>query len=59
VSLLAPQRLIDEYQIVVIPLVLGRGRTMFEGVRERVPLTLTSSRTFRNGNVLLRYQPRG
>jgi hypothetical protein len=39
-------------------LVLGRGRTMFEGVSQRVPLGLTSSRTFRNGNVLLCYQPK-
>ena len=59
VSQLAPHGLIDEYQIVVLPLVLGKGRTMFEGVQERVPLKLTSSRTFRNGNVLLCYQPKG
>lgn len=57
VSQLAPHRLIDEYQIVVIPVVLGKGRTLFEGVKERVPLKLTKTRAFRNGNVLLCYEP--
>lgn len=57
VSQLAPEGLIDEYQIVVNPLVLGKGRTMFEGIKDRLPLNLTKSRTFGNGNVLLCYKP--
>jgi dihydrofolate reductase len=57
VSQLAPHRLIDEYQIVIRPVALGRGRTIFEGVGERVPLRLKTSRAFRNGNVLLCYVP--
>jgi dihydrofolate reductase len=56
VSQLAQANLIDEYQIVVHPLVLGAGRTMFEGIVAKLPLKLTSSRSFRNGNVLLCYQ---
>lgn len=57
VAQLAPEGLIDEYQIVVNPIVLGDGRTMFEGVKERLNLKRTNSRTFENGNVLLCYEP--
>jgi dihydrofolate reductase len=56
VSQLAQEGLIDEYQIVVNPVVLGKGKTMFEGIRERVTLKLASTRTFGNGNVLLCYE---
>jgi dihydrofolate reductase len=59
VSQLAPEGLIDEYQMVVVPVVLGTGRTMFDGLKGRLALKLTSSRTFANGNVLLCYQPTG
>ena len=55
VSQLTEARLIDQYQIVLCPVVLGRGRTLFETVREKVSLALTSSRSFRNGNVVLTY----
>jgi dihydrofolate reductase len=57
VSQLAQHGLIDEYQIVVVPVALGKGRTLFEGAKEKVPLRLTKTRTFRNGNVLLCYEP--
>lgn len=58
VSQLTPHGLIDEYQIVVNPVVLGAGRTLFEGVGQRVPLSLVKTRTFSNGNVLMCYGPK-
>jgi dihydrofolate reductase len=57
VSQLAPENLIDEFQIVINPIVLGSGRTMFDGVKERLSLRRTKTRTFSNGNVLLCYEP--
>ena len=57
VSQLAQEGLIDEYQIVVNPVVLGKGKTMFDGVKEKLNLKLTTTRIFGNGNVLLCYLP--
>jgi dihydrofolate reductase len=55
VAQLTEAGLVDEYQIVVVPLVLGAGRTMFEGVTGTVDLALTRTRTFGNGNVVMWY----
>jgi len=57
VSQLAQERLIDAYQVVVNPIVLSKGRTMFDGVKEKLNLKLTKTRAFGNGNVLLCYEP--
>ena len=38
-------------------LVLGKGKTMFDGVVNAIRMKLTTSRTFNNGNVLLNYEP--
>jgi dihydrofolate reductase len=48
--------LIDEYDLVVVPVVLGRGKALFEGV-EKTEVELLESRSFRNGLVVLRYKP--
>ena len=57
VSQLAQEGLVDEYQIVVIPVVLGKGRTMFDGIKRKLTLKRTKTRSFGNGNVLLCYEP--
>jgi dihydrofolate reductase len=57
VSQLAQEGLIDQFQIALSPIILGRGRTLFEGVKEKLNLKLAKSRTFGNGNVFLCYEP--
>jgi dihydrofolate reductase len=56
VSQLTAMGLIDEYQFVVTPVVLGKGKTMFDGIKEKLPLKLTKTRSFGNGKVFLRYE---
>jgi dihydrofolate reductase len=56
VSQLTEAALIDELQIVVNPIVLGRGRTLFETVKKSVPLKRVDTRVFGNGNVVLSYR---
>jgi dihydrofolate reductase len=57
VSQLAQEGLVDEFQVMLNPVVIGAGRTMFEGVKDRIALKLTGTRVFGNGNVLLTYEP--
>jgi dihydrofolate reductase len=56
-SSLTPRGLIDEYRILVNPVVLGQGKPLFKNARERLHLKLASTRTFPSGNILLVYQP--
>jgi dihydrofolate reductase len=57
VNQLAQQGLIDEYQIMVHPVVLGDGTPFLEGARQKLNLKLVTTRAFKNGNVLLCYRP--
>lgn len=56
VSQLTEAGLIDAYQLVVHPLVIGTGRSLFEGVTRNVPLKRTASRSFENGCIVLWYE---
>jgi dihydrofolate reductase len=49
--------LIDEYGIIICPVILGNGTSLFQGVVNRPKLDLISTRKFDNGNVLLTYRP--
>jgi dihydrofolate reductase len=57
ISQLAPTGLIDEYQVMVNPIILGAGRTMFAGVREQLNLRLTKTRHFKSGKIYIGYEP--
>jgi dihydrofolate reductase len=54
---LADQGLVDEFRIMVSPVVLGEGKPVLNGIKTRLKLKLLSARTFGNGNVLLSYAP--
>jgi dihydrofolate reductase len=53
----AEHGLIDEYQFMVDPVVLGEGNSIFKGIKSKLDLRLINSRTFKSGVVLLCYQP--
>ncbi len=56
VAQLALEHVIDEYHMMVDPVALGKGRTMFDGIQEKLTLKLTKTRTFKNGKVFLCYE---
>ena len=51
------QGLMDELRIILTPIVLGAGKTVFDGIIRRHPLKLLSTRQFKSGNVVLIYEP--
>jgi dihydrofolate reductase len=59
VAQLTQARLIDQYDLIVHPVLLGAGKSMFTRLDTMLDLKLIKSRTFGNGNVLLSYETQG
>jgi dihydrofolate reductase len=55
VSQLTQHGLIDEYEFVVCPILLGRGRPLLSGVSRSLKLDLREARRYQSGDVMLRY----
>jgi dihydrofolate reductase len=49
--------LLDELRVLVNPIVLGDGHSLFRTAGDRLRLELRQTRTFSSGNVLLTYRP--
>lgn len=56
VSALARLGLIDEYCLIVSPVALGKGKTLFADVEEKLKFRLLETKKFKSGNVLLCYE---
>lgn len=54
---LMEQGLVDEYRIMVNPIVLGNGKSLFKGIKNKINLKLIKTKAFKSGNVLLYYEP--
>ena len=55
---LAELGLIDEYELVVQPTLVGHGPTLFAGLSKRIDLKLVSRLELGSGAVAMRYEPR-
>lgn len=48
-------KLVDEISLAVHPILLGSGKPLFSGIKKRIPLKLTDSKTYDTGLVFLTY----
>jgi dihydrofolate reductase len=55
-SFLLQQGLIDEYRVILNPVLLGSGRPLFQDVKQRLRLKLSRTKLFGSGVVVLYYQ---
>lgn len=49
--------LIDELRIMVVPVAIGKGSTLFQGMEGKLNFELAKTRRFNSGNLLLYYKP--
>jgi dihydrofolate reductase len=49
--------LLDEVRIILTPVFLGGGHTLFDGIKTRHKLKHVSTRAFESGNVVVTYRP--
>jgi dihydrofolate reductase len=49
--------LVDEFRIMINPIILSQGNTLFKSLKGRIKLRCIKIRTFKSGNVLLYYKP--
>ncbi|MBO9154026.1 dihydrofolate reductase family protein [Chitinophaga sp. GCM10012297] len=57
VTQLSDLGLIDQYQLMIDPVALGEGKTIFSGMQKQLNLKLVGHRIFKSGAVMLTYEP--
>jgi dihydrofolate reductase len=58
VNQLAEAGLVDEFQVMIHPVVIGSGTSFLKDIHKKIDLVLTKTRSFKSGIVLLCYQPK-
>lgn len=51
-------KLIDEFQICIHPLIVGEGLKMFEGINESIFLELLKTKSLKSGSMVFYYKPK-
>jgi dihydrofolate reductase len=59
VNTLIQHGLVDEYRLMIFPVVLGSGKRLFREASEKRALELVDSKTFETGVLYLTYRPKG
>lgn len=57
IASLVKENLIDEYHLLINPVVLGKGVSFFTAIECPLPLRLVSAKAFESGMALLNYRP--
>jgi len=55
---LAEVDLIDEYSIMIDPVIISSGTSIFDKIKKTLNLTLMDSKIFKSGSLLLTYEPK-
>jgi dihydrofolate reductase len=54
---LLEEGLLDELRIMINPVAIGEGTSLFKGIKNKLNLKLLKTKTFNSGNILLYYNP--
>jgi dihydrofolate reductase len=57
VRFLTENNLVDQFNFLVYPVVLGEGKRLFEGIKDKTKLELIEEKPFKTGVILLKYKP--
>jgi dihydrofolate reductase len=57
VASLRNPKLNDDYRFLIVPVVLGAGKPIFQGIRQRLNLKLISTKIYKSGMTGLYYRP--